>query len=99
MKQKKQAKRTRRSGLLIGIILLALLFGVGMQLYRMQDQLQAARDQEAALTQQVAALEDKNQELADAIENSDDPELIEEIARTELGMVTRDEKVFYDISN
>ena len=33
-----------------------------------------------------------------AIENSDDPELIEEIARTELGMVTKNEKVFYDIS-
>ena len=98
MKNTKAPKR-KTTGLITGIILLALLFGVGLQLYRMQDQLQAARDEEAALIQQVTDLKDKNQELSDAIENSDDPELIEEIARTELGMVTKDEKVFYDISS
>jgi len=97
MKQAKQQK-AKTTGLITGIILLALLFGVGMQLYRMQGQLQAAREEEAALLKQVSDLQNENQDLSDAIENSDDPELIEEIARTELGMVTKNEKVFYDIS-
>ena len=98
MKEAQTPKR-KTTGLITGLILLALLFGIGLQLYRMQDQLQVARDEEAALLQQVAALEDKNQELTDAIENSDDPNLIAEIARTELGMVNKNEKVFYDISS
>ena len=34
---------------------------------------------------------------AEDIANADDPELIEQIAREELGMVVRDEKVFYHI--
>ena len=97
----KRSKNRRRkgAGLFTGIILLALLLGVGMQLYQMQSQLQAAREERDALTRQVADLEDENQELSDALENSDDPELIEEIARRELGLVTPDEKVFYDIGS
>ena len=97
---KKRAKGGRRGGgLLTGALLLALLLGVGLQLWQMRDQLQTARDQREDLTRQLAELEDENRELADALENSDDPELIQEIARTELGMVTRDEKVFYDIGS
>ena len=92
----KRPKEKKRIGFFTGIVLLALLFGVGMQLYQMQEQLQSAREERDALTKQVADLEGENQELADALENSDNPELIEEIARTELGMVTQDEKVFYD---
>ena len=96
---KKRTKGGRRGGLLTGALLLALLLGVGLQLWQMRDQLQTARDQREDLTRQLAELEDENRELADALENSDDPELIQEIARTELGMVTRDEKVFYDIGS
>ena len=96
---RRPVRKQKSMGLLTGIILLALLFGVGVHLYQLQPQLQAAREQEAALTQQLQALQDENEELADAIANSDDPELIQEIARTELGMVTRDEKVFYDIGS
>ena len=90
-------KRKKRAGVLTGIILLMLLFAVGIQLYQMQAQLQAARAQEAALAEQIAAVEAENQALSDALENSDDPELIQEIARTQLGMVEKNEKVFYDI--
>ena len=74
-----------------------LLFAVGIQLYQMQSQLQAAREQEADLAPQIAAVQAENQALSDALENSDDPELIQEIARTQLGLVAKNEKVFYDI--
>jgi len=90
-------KRKRASGLLTGIILLVLILGVGMQLYRMQERLEEERAEEAALIEQIAALEQENAELAEDIANADDPELIEQIAREELDMVVTDEKVFYHI--
>ena len=97
MRKQKVKKRKRASGLLTGMILLVLILGVGVQLYRMQDRVKAAQAEEAALAEQIAQLEAKNAELAEDIANADDPELIEQIAREELGMVVRDEKVFYHI--
>jgi len=97
MRKQKVKKRRRASSLLTGMILLVLILGVGVQLYRMQDRLKEAQAEEAALAQQIAALEEKNAALAEDIANADDPELIEQIAREELGMVVRDEKVFYHI--
>ena len=97
MRKQKEKKRRRASSLLTGMILLVLILGVGVQLYRMQDSVKEAKAQEAALAQQIAALEAENAALAEDIANADDPELIEQIAREELGMVVRDEKVFYHI--
>jgi len=97
MRKQKVKKQKRASSLLTGMILLVLILGVGVQLYRMQDRVKEAQAEEAALAAQVAALEAKNAALAEDIANADDPELIEQIAREELGMVVRDEKVFYHI--
>ena len=97
MRKQKVKKRKRASSLLTGMILLVLILGVGVQLYRMQDRVKAAQAEETALAEQIAQLEAKNAELAEDIANADDPELIEQIAREELGMVVRDEKVFYHI--
>ena len=51
-----------------------------------------------ALAQQVADQRLENQELADAIENSDDPEMLERVAR-EKGYVKQNELLFYDVAN
>ena len=90
-------KRKRASGLLTGVILLLLIFGVGVQLYRMQARLDSARAEEEALAARIAEMEEDNQEMEEDIANADDPELIEQIAREELGMTVKDEKVFYTI--
>ena len=74
-----------------------LLTAVGIQLYQLQAQIQDARAEREALALQVAAADERNRELSEALENSDDPSLIQEIARTELGLVDKNEKVFYDI--
>lgn len=97
MRKQKVKKQKRVSSLLTGMILLVLILGVGVQLYRMQDRVQKARAEETALAEQIASLEAKNAALAADIANADDPALIEQIAREELGMVVRDEKVFYHI--
>jgi cell division protein FtsB len=40
----------------------------------------------------------ENQKLADAIANSDDPEMLEQVAR-DRGYVEKDEIVFIDVAN
>ena len=52
-----------------------------------------ARAEEAVYAQRLAELRETNERLATDIANSDDPELIEEIARDELGMVEQGEKI------
>lgn len=95
-RERKVRKRRRKSGgLLGGLILLVLLFGLGFQLYRMQDQLAAARAEEAALAEQISSLQEENAGLEESIARSSDPEMIEKIARESLGMAVQDEKVFY----
>ena len=47
------------------------------------------------LEQQIRETTKKNQDLEEDIANSDNPEMIEKIAREELDMVVQDERVFY----
>ena len=88
-------RRKRASGFLTGVLLLVLLLGVGVQLYRLQDKLKTAREEEAALAAQINQVQKENDELLEDLEHADDPELIQDIARQELGLVMQDEKVFY----
>ena len=69
-------KQKRASGFLTGVLLLLLLLGVGIQLYRMQEQLKTARDEEAALAEQIAQVEKENAALQEDLDNADNPELI-----------------------
>ncbi len=87
-------KQKRASGFLTGILLLVVLLGVGIQLYRMQEQLKTARAEEEALAQEIAQVEKENAQLQEDLDNADNPELIEEIAREDLGMVVQGEMVF-----
>ena len=93
--RKEQKRKKKSGGLLGGLILLVLLFGLGFQLYRMQDQLAAARAEEEDLTRQISVLEQENADLEESIARSNDPDMIEQIARESLGMVVQNEKVFY----
>lgn len=95
---KKRKKPVQRSGgFLAGLVLVVLMFAVGVQLYSMQGRLADARAQEAEVAEKVAQLKEENEKLEEDLARSDDPEMIEEIAREELNMVVQDEKVFYNI--
>lgn len=93
MAQTQKPKKKRPSSKLTGLILVILLFGIGVQLYHMYGQLQAAQAEESVYAQRLAELQETNRRLEDAIENSDDPELIEDKARDDLGMVSPGEKI------
>ena len=84
----------RPSGKLTALILAALLLGIGVQVYHLNGQLEMARAEQAVYEARRDELLSANQQLAEDIANSTDPELIEEIARDDLGMIGPGEKVF-----
>lgn len=48
---------------------------------------------------ELRALEAENERLRYAIEHAGDPEVMEDAARRELGLVMPEDKLFYDIGN
>ena len=90
--------RFKRAGFLTKIIVLALLIYMATALLDLHGQIQTIQVEREELNQQVAAQQLENQQLANAIENSDDPDRIAAIAREKLGLVGQDEIVFIDTS-
>ncbi len=90
--KRKQSKRP--SGRLTALILAALLLGLSLRLYDLLRELRDARAEELSYAAQLAELQETNKRLADDIENRDNLDLIEDIARDEMGMVAPGEKIF-----
>ncbi len=87
-------QKKRPNSKLTALILLALLLGVGVQLYSMYSQLQRAQEEEAIYAAQLAELQESNERLRQDIANRDNLDLIKDIARDEMGMVGERDKVF-----
>ena len=90
--------RFKQAGFLTKIVVLALLIYMVTSLMDLRGQIQATQSQRDTLAQQVADQRLENQELADAIEHSDDPEMLERVAR-EKGYVKQNEVLFFDVAN
>lgn len=95
MAKAQKNEKKRPSSRLTALLLLVLLIGFGVQLYNMYGQLQAARAEQEVYAQRLTALQETNERLERDIANSDDPDLIEDIARNQLGMAKTNEKIFY----
>lgn len=89
--------RFKRAGFLTKIVVLVLLIYMATSLLDLRGQIQTVQAQRDALAQQVADQQLKNQELADAIENKDDPEVQEKVMEDK-GFVKEDQILFKDIS-
>ena len=76
------------AGILAKVVLVAVLAYAGVTLLHLQ--------QETQLTAQVQELQDRNNALRSDIAASGNPDKLEEVARSELGMVESVEKVFYE---
>ena len=90
--------KLKQAGFLTKIVILALLIYMAISLLDMQNQLQETRALKEALERQVASQQIENQRLADAVENSDDPAMIEQVAR-EKGYVKQGEVLYIDVAN
>ena len=90
--------RIKKAGFLTKIVVLALLIYMATSLPDLRSQLQANQEEQAALNAQAATLAQENAQLSNAIENRDDPDVLEDVARSK-GFVKAGEKLFIDVAN
>lgn len=88
----------KRAGFMTKLVVLALLIYMAISLIDMRGKIQSVQDQRDDLARQVTDQQLENQKLADAVANSDDPEMLERVVR-DRGYVERGETVFIDIAN
>lgn len=91
--------RVKRAGLLTKVLILALLIAVAVSLLELNNQVEQAQARKEDLTRQVAVQTQTNADLTDAIEHSDDPDRIEDVARERLGLVEPGEIIFYSMGD
>ncbi|MBQ1242482.1 MAG: septum formation initiator family protein [Oscillospiraceae bacterium] len=65
----------------------------------LREKIRTAEEEQAALAAQIEQTQQDNAQLEAALEKKGDAEYLQELARSELGMVAPGEKVFHDVSN
>ena len=88
----------KRTGFLPTIVILALLIYMALSLLDLRGKIQDVQAQRDVLSRQVTDQRLENQKLEDAIANSDDPEMLEQVAR-DRGYVQENEILFIDVAN
>ena len=88
----------KRTGFLTIVVILALLIYMAISLLDLEGKIQDVEAQRDLLSRQVTDQQLENQKLADAIANSDDPEMLEQVAR-DRGYVQENEILFIDVAN
>ena len=85
-----------RSKLITKIIVFALIIYAGISLISLRGRIEAMRDETYGLRRAVAEMEITNAQLEYNIEHYDEPDVIEEIARQDLGLVRDDDILIFD---
>lgn len=88
----------KRAGFLTKLVVLALVIYMAIALLDLRGKILGVQDERDGLERQVASQRQENQELAEAIANSDDPDTLERAAR-EKGYVYKGETLFIDVAN
>ena len=88
----------KRAGLVTKVVIVVLMIYMTISLLNLRTQIQTAQDQKDILAAQVAAQKLDNQQLTEAIENSDDPAMLESVARDK-GYVKPGETLYVDVAN
>ena len=87
--------KLHKASILTKIVVLALLIATATGLLNLRSQIQTAQKDLQQARAQVNAQIQVNADLADAVDNSGDPERQADIARSKLGLVEQGEQVFY----
>lgn len=88
----------KRAGFLTKLVVLGLLTYMALSLISMRGRIQGVQAERDNLVRQVSNQRLENQKLADAIENSDDPEMLEQVAR-DRGLVKANEELYINVAN
>jgi cell division protein FtsB len=91
--------RFTKSSLVTKILIVVLVIYAAVTLLQLNTQLQEKNAEADVLSGQLTVLEQENQRLEQAIENVDTDEGVEAVAREKLGLVKKNETVFYDVGN
>lgn len=92
-------KKRNRASLFTKVLLVVLLAAMGIQLRSLHAQVQEAQTEKDQLAQQVQLQQQENDALSQDIAEGSTREKMLEIAREELGYVSPNEIVIYDVSN
>lgn len=90
--------RFKQAGLLTKIVIVVLLIYMATSLLDLRGQIRDAEQTKVTLEEQVKQQQLENQQLAAAIENSDDPDMLERVAR-EKGYVKANETIYVNIAS
>jgi cell division protein FtsB len=71
----------------------------GITLVSLKQQTETAQEKRSELGQLVDNKLQENSELQYDIDHSTDPEILEDVARNDIGLVKPGEKIFYDIGD
>ncbi|MDD5863706.1 MAG: septum formation initiator family protein [Evtepia sp.] len=85
----------KRAGLLGKILLIVVLAYMIFLLIGVRQKIAIAKAEVETLTEQVAQQTQSNTELSNAIENRDNPNFLEDIAREKLDLASPHDRVFY----
>ena len=88
----------KRAGFLTKLVVLVLLIYMAIAVLDLRGKIQSVEAERDILARLVTDQRLENQKLEDAIANSDDPEMLEQVAR-ERGYVEQHETLFIDIAN
>jgi cell division protein FtsB len=88
--------KLKRAGIITKLVIFALIVYASVMLINLRAQIETAYTKQVALQQQVTETENSVEELKDKIEHKDDPEIIADVARDDLGYAAPGEKWFYD---
>ena len=88
----------KRAGFLTKIVVLALLIYMATSLLELSSQIRETEILRDTLPQQVTDRQLANQQLAEAIAGSDDPDVMEQVARDK-GYVKQGEVIYIDVAN
>ncbi len=97
--KEKTAMKFKGASLITKIVILALVVYAGISLFSLRQQTAETQNKRDELQQQVDKLRQENTERQYDIDHSTDPEIIEDVARNELGLVKPGEKIYYDIGD
>ena len=86
--------KLKKASLLTKLVVLALLIGAATGLLNLRQQILTAEADLAEAQSRVAEQKQVNADLADAVENSGDPERQADLARSKLGLVEPGEYIF-----
>ena len=85
----------KKASFLTKIVVMIMLIAASVTLLRLQGQIAAAQAERDALQLRLAQQIQRNADLQDAVEHSEDPERQADVARSELGLVAPGEKIIY----